>query len=182
MNSTFDTFANNKLSFVTFNYDRTVEHFFFSALSNTYNREEADVRAVLQHIPVVHLHGRLGALPWQGGPSRPFGTNVTRESLRVAADSIKIIHEDVTDGRDQDFAQAKKLLTEAEQIFLVGFGYNATNVERLGIANLPDHKMIGTSIGLGPKSKLAAKTVTGAKVQLMDCSCTHIVQEVMRWS
>jgi len=47
-------------------------------------------------------------------------------------------HEDITDGRDRDFAEAKKLLTAADQIILMGFGYNAVNVERLGITDLPE--------------------------------------------
>jgi hypothetical protein len=181
MNSTFDTFAKNRISFVTFNYDRCVEHFLFSSLSNTYNRPPDDVKAVLESMPVVHLHGRLGALPWQEGPSRPFETNINKDGLQIAADNIKIIHEDIRDGRDKDFARAKRLLMEADQIFLMGFGYNATNVERLGIAELTNGKMIGSCVGLGAKGEIAAKEVTGGKVQLMGGSCTYFVREVMRW-
>lgn len=181
MNSTFDTFARNQLSFVTFNYDRTVEHFFFSALLNTYNRPADEVKAALESLPVVHLHGRLGSLPWQEGLSRPFEPSITPESLRIAADNIKIIHEDTTDGRDKDFALAKKLLVEADQILLLGFGYNSTNVERLGIAELPKGKMVGSCVGLGARGEIAAKEVTGDRVQLINADCTHFVREVMRW-
>jgi hypothetical protein len=181
MNSTFDTFARNKLSFVTFNYDRCVEHFFFSALSNTYNRPAEEVRAVLESIPVVHLHGRLGSLPWQDGPSRPFEPSINTEILRIAAESIKIIHEDIADGRDKEFALARKLLVEADQILLMGFGYNQMNVERLGIAELPNGKMFGSCVGLGGRGEIAAKEVTGDKVELINADCTHFIREVMRW-
>lgn len=181
MNSTFDTFAKNKISFVTFNYDRCVEHFLFSALSNTYNRPPDEVKEVLESMPIVHLHGRLGALPWQDGPSRPFDTQMNRDGLRIAADNIKIIHEDIKDGRDKDFARAKRLLMEADQIILMGFGYNSTNVERLGIGELPNGKMIGSCVGLGAKGEAAARELTGDKVQLIGGDCTHFVREVMRW-
>jgi hypothetical protein len=72
-------------------------------------------------------------------------------------------------------------MIEADQIILMGFGYNSTNVERLGIRDLPDHKMIGTCVGLGAKGESAAKEITGGKVQLIGGDCTHFVREVMRW-
>jgi hypothetical protein len=182
LNSTFDEFGSNKVSFVTFNYDRSVENFFFRALSKSYNAAANDVTALMSKIPIVHLHGRLGFLPWQSeGESRPYNHQVTADALRIAAKNIKIIHEDITDGRDGDFAAAKKLLAEADQIILMGFGYNSTNVERLGIRDLPDHKMIGTCVGLGAKGEAAVKEITGGKVQLIGGDCTHFVRELMRW-
>ena len=66
MAGTFDELRQNQVSFVTFNYDRTVEHFFFSAIINSHGRPGKEVRALMEkHIPIVHLHGRLGYLPWQ---------------------------------------------------------------------------------------------------------------------
>jgi hypothetical protein len=183
LNSTFEEFGSNQVSFVTFNYDRSVENFFFRALSKSYNAPENDVKALMTKIPIVHLHGRLGFLPWQDeGESRPYNHQVTNEALQIAAKNIKIIHEDITEGRDKDFALAKKLLSEADQIILMGFGYNSTNVERLGIRDLPDHKMIGTCVALGAKGQAAAKEITGGKVQLIGGDCTHFVREVMRWT
>jgi hypothetical protein len=182
LNSTFSAFGAHQLSFVTFNYDRSVENFLFRAISRSYNAPEPDVKVLMNKIPVIHLHGRLGFLPWQdGGESRPYNHQVTKESLRIAADNIKIIHEDITDVQDADFARAKKLLSEADQIILMGFGYNSTNVERLGIRDFPDHVMIGTCVGLGAKGEAAAKEITGGKVQLIGGDCTHFVKEVMRW-
>jgi hypothetical protein len=106
---------------------------------------------------------------------------VTKESLRIAAENIKIIHEDITDGRDKDFLLAKQLLAEADQIILLGFGYNSTNVGRLGIANLPEGKIKGTCIALGGSGETTAKEVTNGRVELLGGDCTHFVREVMRW-
>jgi hypothetical protein len=182
LNSTFEEFGSNQVSFVTFNYDRSVENFFFKALSKSYNAAENDVKALMAKIPIVHLHGRLGFLPWQGEvDSRAYNHQVTKDALQIAARNIKIIHEDITEGRDKDFASAKKLLSEAEQILLMGFGYNSTNVERLGIAELPKGKMVGSCVGLGARGEIAAKQVTGDKVQLINGDCTHFIREVMRW-
>ena len=70
LNTSFEDFGKNQLSIITFNYDRTVEHFIFTALKNTYNRTDDEVRAVVEQIPIIHLHGRLGFLPWQGERKR----------------------------------------------------------------------------------------------------------------
>jgi hypothetical protein len=84
LTTSFDEFPNNRLSFVTFNYDRTVEHFLFSALQNSYRKSDDESRAVLEQIPVVHLHGRLGFLPWQkGSATREFSTKLTPEGQIV---------------------------------------------------------------------------------------------------
>jgi hypothetical protein len=181
LNSTFDTFEKNRISFVTFNYDRSVEHFLFTALSNTYGRSIGEVKAVLDKIPIVHLHGRLGALPWQDGPSRPYEPSFNQKTLQIAADSIKIIHEDISDGRDKDFAKAKDLLMIADQVILMGFGYNAMNVERLGISDLPENTAVGTCIGLGASGETAATELTAGRVRLIGGDCTHFVREILRW-
>jgi hypothetical protein len=60
-----DNFGDNKVSFITFNYDRVIEWFFVTALSNSYHRSKRDCAAVLKSIPIIHLHGRLGYLPWE---------------------------------------------------------------------------------------------------------------------
>ncbi len=181
LNSSFETFGNNRISFVTFNYDRSVEHFLFTALANTYGRSHHEVKAVLNNIPIVHLHGRLGALPWQDGPSRPYEPSFDQQTLRTAADSIKIIHEDISDGRDADFAKAKDLLITADQVIFMGFGYNAMNVERLGIRELPENTAIGSCVGLGASGETAAKELTGGRVRLVGGDCTHFIREIMRW-
>lgn len=47
---------------------------------------------------------------------------------------IKVVHEDITDGRDKE--GAKELLADAERIYLLGFGFGGRNVERLGLRDL----------------------------------------------
>jgi hypothetical protein len=67
----------------------------------------------LNQIPIVHLHGDLGALPWQKvEASREYGAIVSVEEIKVAASRIKIIHEDTAD-RDKEFGRAKEELGKA---------------------------------------------------------------------
>ena len=103
---------------------------------------------MLASIPIIHLHGRLGYLPWEHPTGRDFNTVIDEEVLRKCIDQIKIIHEDITDGRDADFEKAKRLLEWAEKIYFMGFGFNNLNGERLGIANISENKSVATAFGL----------------------------------
>jgi hypothetical protein len=61
LNTSFDEFGFNTLSIITFNYDRSVENFFFESLKNSYNKADDECKEVLEKLPIIHLHGRLGA-------------------------------------------------------------------------------------------------------------------------
>ena len=94
----FEEFGNNKVSFITFNYDRVIEWFFVTSLSNSYNKSKRDCVEVLKSIPIIHLHGRLGHLPWETSADR-FGfhpTNVERlglNNLRKKDKSLARLHQ-----------------------------------------------------------------------------------------
>ena len=81
MNAPFDEFGKNRISFITFNYDRSIEHFLYTALCNGYGKDPREVAEQLSTIPVVHLHGNLGALPWQSERGRQYRPEIDAESL-----------------------------------------------------------------------------------------------------
>lgn len=149
MSASFEEFGKNSLSIITYNYDRSVEHFFVTSLQNSYGRNINDCRAVLKAIPIIHLHGSLGPLPWQvesGKLNRPYHFMYNNDLLDEARQHIKIIHEN-TDGRDEDFKRANTLLNNAKQIVFLGFGYNPINLERLQINAISKGKhVIGTCV------------------------------------
>jgi hypothetical protein len=66
INTGFDEFVENKLSIITFNYDRSLEYFLFTALKNTYNKSDDVIAEVVKKIPIIHVHGYLGPLPLGG--------------------------------------------------------------------------------------------------------------------
>jgi hypothetical protein len=186
MNASFDEFGKNTLSIITYNYDRSVEHFLMTALENSYGRKAIDCFQVLKTIPIIHLHGSLGPLPWQvesGEPNRPYHFAYNNDLLKIAQQHIKIIHEDIQDGRDADFELAKKLLNDAEQILFLGFGYNPINLERLKIKEIdPNGKsIIGTSIGLGEADKREVARNCGDKIAFVPEGLYQIISERMQW-
>jgi hypothetical protein len=186
LNASFEQFADNPLSIVTFNYDRTVEFFLFEALCNSYRKDEGETRQIMSHIPIIHLHGNLGDLPWQGkNNSRPFSFEHKPEELLIAADCIKIIHEDIADGRDKDFERAKQLMSAASQIIFMGFGFNKTNTDRLDVSNLPlGRTVLATTIGTVEQDRRLVAKNCGGKVTLLptDEDCVHVIRQRLNWT
>jgi hypothetical protein len=184
MSASFEEFGKNALSIITYNYDRSVEHFFVTSLQNSYGRNINDCRAVLKAIPIIHLHGSLGPLPWQvesGKLNRPYHFMYNNDLLDEARQHIKIIHEN-TDGRDEDFKRANTLLNNAEQIVFLGFGYNPINLERLQINAISKGKhVIGTCVGLGAAEQAEVR-VNCPDLSLLDnVDCYEMVKERMQW-
>jgi hypothetical protein len=178
MNTSFKDFAKNKLSIITFNYDRTVENFFYTSLFNTYAKlRDNDYIIALSHVPIIHLHGRLGQLKYQGPHSRGYSPLVNDETMNLATENIKIIHE-VND----DFSRAKKILMEAEQIYFLGFGYNPKNMERLEVSSIPSNIAKGTALGMTAHEWSTVATLSGGKIERVEGDCMECLRSHVKWN
>jgi len=133
MMTEFAAFKNNRLSVITFNYDRSLEHFLFTTLKNSFGKDDAAVTEALRSIPIIHFYGRLGYLPWQTQhDSREYHRNNDIRAIDTASLFITVIHE--AEGQvSEKVTQARKALHEAERIVFLGFGYHRTNLERLAL-------------------------------------------------
>ena len=152
LDSSRDQFHDNKLSIITFNYDRSLEHYLFCTVKHTYGiRDDHEVAQLLNSIPIVHVHGQLGLLDWQTKveeEARSYGGPLTKANLIKASQNIKIIHEDVE--KDVEFAKARELIKEAERVYFLGFGYDTINMERLNVKSAMKNQFVGTGIGVTP--------------------------------
>lgn len=123
--------SKNELSIITFNYDRTIETYLHIALRNSFGVTAKEANEVLRSIPIVHLHGQLGFLPWQNENCRDYESTSDVQSLSHSASMIKIIHENIDS--DREFIEAEKLISQAKFIYFLGFGYHEENITRLRI-------------------------------------------------
>jgi len=149
----FDAVRDNSLSIITFNYDRSLEHFMFTALKNRYGKSDAECAKVLDCIRVRHVYGSLGKLEWQKGADEtntvPYDSPGETGHIQRAAKSITILHESIEDS--PEFIAARELLESAEQVFFLGFGFHPVNLKRLGIHRgsiLLPRETAGTAIDL----------------------------------
>ena len=63
----FKLFGKNKVAFITFNYDRSLEHFLYESLSNSFGSAPKEkIIDELNKIPIFHVYGKVAKLLWQG--------------------------------------------------------------------------------------------------------------------
>jgi hypothetical protein len=186
LSASFEEFGNNAISFVTFNYDRSVEHFLFTALRNSYGRSEAECKELMGKIPIIHLHGRLGFLPWERDGGRPYDQTIDLKVLKYCVQNIKIVSEDITD-RDNEFVEARKLLEKAERIYFLGFGYAPTNMQRLGVENLGGSGKLIVGSGYKLTRKEVASIISAGKGAFttdidVTLDCLGFLRNIIEWS
>jgi hypothetical protein len=119
---------------VTFNYDRSLEHFLFTALKATYGiGNDVEIVKKLKGLRIVHVYGSLcSQWPSESGCITYDGV-CNPEKLELAAEGIVVVPEGRTNS--QELCTAREWLTQASGICFLGFGYDETNVDRLAAGN-----------------------------------------------
>lgn len=150
LNTSFKDFDKNKLAVITFNYDRSLEHYLLTALMHSYGKSQEACTEKVAAIPIIHVHGKMGDLLSAGKRFRDYHHDVHQEAVQLAANEIKIIHEGA-DGEPQ-FAEAKKYIAEADVMCFLGFGYDPVNCKRLlpSLTSLHERNIFGSALELTP--------------------------------
>jgi hypothetical protein len=124
----FERFKENRVTFVTFNYDRSLDFFLHQSLSSSFGRAAKEaIVAQLNEIPILHVYGSVDNLPWQGGGSE-YSADYSSLEVERMSKNINIVYE--SSGNDVRIQDAIK---KANQIFFLGFSYAKENLEVLGI-------------------------------------------------
>ena len=142
LTTSWEEFNQNKLTIITFNYDRSLEYYIFTALKRLFNKSNSDIAKAMLCLPIIHVHGSLGPLPWQapGGTDYCplFGAGITAiemgRRIKVASQNIAVVLQ--PQPKSKEFILACERLKEAKKIYFLGFGYNADNLEMLGLSQL----------------------------------------------
>tara|TARA_R110002096_G_scaffold435885_1_gene664027 strand:+ start:64 stop:993 length:930 start_codon:yes stop_codon:yes gene_type:complete len=126
--------GSSPVSIITFNYDRSLEYYLFKAVA-TRVQSETRARELLEALPIVHVHGQLGALLPLTGRGRDYIPFVRAEDIVLAMKEISIVAE--ASPETLEFRRAKALLESAKRVDFLGFSYHPESVKRLGIFNEP---------------------------------------------
>lgn len=128
----WNEFKKNTIAIITFNYDRSFEHYFVTILRNQYNISRETAANGLTSFPLLHVHGHLGDYIKTG-----FGYFIGREEekdrIKTAISGIQIVHEN--NGDTPEFIRARNLISDAEKILFIGFGFHPKNMSKLGLRN-----------------------------------------------
>ncbi len=182
LNSRFEEFGNNKLKIITFNYDRSLEHYLLNALHYSHNRKFDECATALAAIPIIHIYGQLSTCSYSSYPLQGYNQyrpDPDRLANVGAASGITLLHEEaqVQAGRDA--------LTGATRVCFLGFGYHPLNIARLNIDPRFDLRttVIGTSRGLigaeVPSAKSRLLSAIGGDIAFCDADNLDILRRNM---
>lgn len=134
---TLKDLSENRISIVTYNYDRSLEEFLMKSAKATFGRSQEQCAEYLNKIPIIHVHGQTGYLDWQANPrSLPVkhyaGDSMDWEIAQECAKGIYIVH-DSDEG--PNYKSARDLISKASAIYFLGFGYAYENLQRLSDGN-----------------------------------------------
>ena len=141
---TSDSYPNNELTLISFNYDRSFEHYLWRRINAVFNEPEKIKSAWNQRPEIIHVHGVLGSYDPLNGHDRPYTPDSTVESLEIAANSIRIIPE--VNDKDEVFDAAEEALRHAKRIYFLGFGFDERNIDRLRIFREPLAKGVEVAV------------------------------------
>lgn len=136
---------NNKVTFVTFNYDTSLERRLYDGLSSLDYFSEEDIAEFFAHDRVIHIYGKVRE---QHGPSwKPMDMGFGgRASFNEAVATMNAIYKAslgirTIDGDDKlkngaALNEAKVRIFGARDLYLLGYGFDAQNNARIGLDSI----------------------------------------------
>lgn len=176
-----------RASFITFNYDRCVEHFFLRALMRMYQLDEASAAQLVNGATVIHPYGTVGQLPWQAGNgSAIVGFGNLDPDLSLMARGIRTYTERVADNREVE--RIKRLMYDADTICFLGFSYQRQNMDLLApLMPARATQVLGSAYGMSDydvasiRADIANRLQLGAdKVNIDNLTCSAFLQKYDR--
>jgi hypothetical protein len=125
--------SENKLTIITFNYDRSLENYLYNILGDFTNSITISEKIEeLKKIKIYHVYGKLAELPWENENScLEYGGNLWLNQLEDKKDNIKTIFE-----RRKNTGVIDSIISSIEsasKIYFLGFGFAQENVEMLSL-------------------------------------------------
>ncbi len=178
-------FQQNEVSFVTFNYDRSLENFLYESIFNSFTSKRNEIKSLIANLNITHVYGKIAPLPWQdNGFTFKYNEPNIYGWLDELTSDIKIIYEQ----RNEKLEEIQQKISEARNIFFLGFGYANENLEALDFSNLMSnkHKIYGTGLGLTEseiiKIKRALKgdsAIIPEFVRIDDCDSVMLLRKYL---
>jgi hypothetical protein len=131
-----DEVLENKVKVITFNYDRSLEHFFYEKILATFPVSTDDAVRIVNRLPIIHVYGSLGKFADHevDEESRVYVASTHIDQIDIALKSLKVIPEARDDSAE--FVQAREWLKDAARICFLGFGFDSLNLRRLKVDQL----------------------------------------------
>ena len=172
-----ENFAENPVSFVTFNYDRSFEFFLWRTLLKHYEDiQEQEANIIINKLKIIHVHGQLGKLPWQNPTPRHYLPRVDQLNLGLGANGIENFNDVKSDY--SGYKNARNEIREAKNVYFVGFGFHTLNLSRLIEENCLDGNktILATALDIDGRRIKEIDQLTGGKLNSGNMKPVNAVQ------
>lgn len=176
---------NNKLSIITFNYDRSLEYFLYTSLYNSFLKTKEEAKAIMKKLKILHIYGKIAPLDWEEDGGYAYKSNGLKANIMSLSKNIRILY----DQRSNETKEAENLIRAAQKIYFLGFGFADENIKALGFNNriLNDRQRIyGTAMGLTDreisriKSKIKKNNdILDGLIRLENCDCLTLLRNYL---
>lgn len=146
--SDFQQILDSPVSFITFNYDTSLERRLDQGLRSLEMFHGKPIEQFFTNERFVHVYGQVGSYDQPPPPVEniqvPSGNNDINGLRRYTAllngaydagQKISTIDPNEKDGNQEKLGWAKELLREAEQGYILGYGFDPSNNDRLGLGS-----------------------------------------------
>jgi hypothetical protein len=114
----FEEFEENNIAFITYNYDRSLESYLLTILQSAYCKKYDECFLKASSIPIIHLHGKMGAFFEIDDPRRrKYEPKIDFGRVVMSAYGVRIIHESIENY--PQFAEAHKRIKNADIVCLL---------------------------------------------------------------
>lgn len=153
----FTKFRGNKVAFITFNCDRSLEYRLCDSFCSTFCETGRDPQSLLSEnipFPIIPVYGQVGNLsvfgPWDDISSGYRDEDVNFKTIKALSRQIRIIGEASAEELKNQF---RAIIANHKRIFFLGFGYAKENLDEINLLGIIDDKwqMFGTAIKGGLK-------------------------------
>jgi hypothetical protein len=122
--------ALDRVSIISFNYDRCAEWFLYNALRGLYDLQPGEAAELLKSLSVIHPYGTIGTPSWlgPGNEVEEFGADMSGRLVH-AANRIKTFTEDVSGL--PEITKAKEAVDQADNLIFLGFSFHPQNLDLL---------------------------------------------------
>lgn len=187
----YEKFGQNKISFITFNYDRSLEHFLYTSLLNSFG-ESDKLREIASNVrdyipfPFIHIYGQVDQPVWLGGVD--YAPDLDYPRIEQFEGNIKLIGERTKEQKEE----ISRLFLKAERIFFLGFGYAPENMEAMGfpLTFRKRKSVYGTAKAFTKKEREFTTDTLGKslifegesdiKPQIVDSDCYRLLRDFLR--
>jgi hypothetical protein len=148
----------NKVSFVTFNYDVSLENNLSNGLKHIQMFDEKDVTQFLGGSRIVHIYGKIrddvssvAKLNWivqgvdpkglgEGARSNHYGqVKVLLDDVYRASKGLRVIDPDDKGVDDTEIMIVRSAIADAKRVFILGYGFDEHNSDRLNLREFLAH-------------------------------------------